>query len=52
MIITGVSEEELSQHVSGFPMIVMYFWIPEIIIGSCAGWYLGEWITEKIENYE
>ena len=35
---------------STFPVLALYLVIPEFLIGAIGGWYLAEWIHEKIAN--
>ena len=51
MMIEGVSDRNLLDKVSGVGMITMYAILLETIGGFISGWYLADWISEKIWNY-
>jgi len=51
MIILGVSDKNLIPEDAGIGMITVYGLIPEVIFGSITGWYIADWLCNKIWNY-
>jgi len=48
MMYEGVSDRNLLAKDSGIAMIAIYALIPEALFGAIGGWYLAEWLSEKI----
>jgi hypothetical protein len=51
MMIEGVSDRDLLDKESGAAIITVYAILAESIAGFISGWYLAEWISEKIWAY-
>jgi len=51
MLYEGVQERELLPKEGGLVQIGIVLLIPEILFGAIGGWYLGEWLSEKIYKY-
>lgn len=51
MVVEGASDRNLLDKDSGASMIAVYAILPETIVGFICGWYLADWISEKIWDY-